>query len=95
MGGWQEDDDDGGGFAAITEGSLCRVIMYSQEYTSTLTQHIGSAVSDYHIHNSVSMFERPLRAPPPMLGVGFFFLRAVRLPDCDPRGEELEKEKLT
>lgn len=25
-----------------------------------LTQHIGYAISDYHIHNSVCMFELPL-----------------------------------
>lgn len=37
--------------------------MYSQEYTSTLTQHIGYAISDYHIHNSVCMFELPFDVP--------------------------------
>lgn len=37
----------------------CHVIMYSLECTSSLTQHTGCAISDYHIHNSVCMFELP------------------------------------
>lgn len=37
--------------------------MYSQECTSILTQHTEYAISDYHIHNSVCMFELPLWAP--------------------------------
>lgn len=42
--------------------------MYSQEHTPPTpppipTQHFGSAISDYHIHNSVCMFELLLWAP--------------------------------
>lgn len=38
--------------------------MYSQEHTPPIpTQHFGSAISDYHIHNSVCMFELLLWAP--------------------------------
>ncbi len=72
------------------------VIMYSQEYASILTQHFGYAVSDYHIHNSVCMFELPLWASALHAFMGAIHMhewRAVLLPDCYPERRDKRRDR--
>lgn len=70
--------------------------MYSQQHTSIPTKHFGSAISDYHIHNCVCMFELLLWAPA-LYAFFFFFLRvesSASSARLSSEREELEEKKI-